>query len=262
MADIENNPVGVVVGGANGIGESCARLMHARGWKVVIVDRDAEAAEALASEISGEAIILDVTDAVAVEQAASDFESRFGSMQGLVVSSGVFQEHVPVEDTDLTNLDRILSVNFAGTYLAVRFFGRVMARSGSGSIVTLASAVAHMSTPSNIYSPTKAAILNMTKSFAGEWGRSGVRVNSVSPGITLVPRVRERLGSGSRYPKNIEEMMALGRCVEPDEVAETVEFLLSSRASGITGSDIIVDCGWIAAALWPSYGGLRDPEEA
>ncbi len=74
---------------------------------------------------------------------------------------------------------------------------------------------------------------------------AAVRVNSVSPGVTLVPRMVERKRSGDRYPPDLDEQMALGRCVEPREVGEVVEFLCSDRASGVTGIDMVVDCGWM-----------------
>jgi NAD(P)-dependent dehydrogenase (short-subunit alcohol dehydrogenase family) len=250
-------PLGLVVGGANGIGAACSKLMRERGWSVIIADRDMDSARELANGISAEALELDVTDAATVEAAALRFSESGQVLQGLVVSSGTFQQNIPISETDPDDLERILKVNFAGTYRVLRAFGLTMARKRGGSIVTLSSVLGHVSTPLNIYGPTKAAVLNMTKSLASEWGRSGVRVNSVSPGITLVPRVRARKESGTRYPKDIDDHMALGRCVEPEEVAEAVEFLLSARASAITGTDLLVDCGWVAGGLWSSYGGLR-----
>ena len=257
MGDRETQGVGIVFGGGNGIGAACCRLMRERGWQVVVADFDEDGARAVAREVDGLALRVDVRDAAAVTRAADDVEARLGTPCGLVMSAGTFQDNQPVHDTPPDALERILSVNFAGTHHVNRVFGSRMAARGRGSIVNLASATGHASTPLNIYGPTKAAIINMTRSLAGEWGRSGVRVNSVSPGITLVPRVVERRRSGTRYGGNLDEQMALGRCVEPAEVAEVVEFLLSRRASAITGTDIVVDCGWLVGSLWNSYGGVR-----
>ena len=251
--------IAVVVGGGNGIGAACCRLMRGRGWTVVAADNDAVAAQAIAAETEGYGFGVDVRDADALDRLVADIETTVGPIAALVVSSGTFQDNVPLAQTPRDALDRILSVNFAGTYNVNRAFGPRIAASGGGSIVNLSSVTGHSSTPLNIYGPTKAAIINMTKSFAGEWGRSGVRVNSVSPGVTLVPRVVERRKSGVRYPTNLDEQMALGRCVEPSEVAEAVEFLCSPRASAITGTDLVVDCGWMTASLWTSYGGVRPP---
>jgi NAD(P)-dependent dehydrogenase (short-subunit alcohol dehydrogenase family) len=135
-----------------------------------------------------------------------------------------------------------------------------MAAHGGGSIVNLGSTTGTMATPLSIYGPSKSAVIGMTRTFAGEWGRSGVRVNSVSPGITLVPRVLARMQSESgRYGADPAEGTALGRLVEPAEVAETIAFLASDRASAITGIDLIVDCGWGVSAGWSMYGGVRRP---
>jgi NAD(P)-dependent dehydrogenase (short-subunit alcohol dehydrogenase family) len=257
MSDRGAPGIGVVFGGGNGIGAACCRVMRERGWQVVVADFDEDGAQAVAREVDGLALRVDVRDRAAIERASSDVEAKLGHLTGLVVSSGTFQDNQPVQDTPADALERILSVNFAGTHHVNRVFGLRMAARGRGSIVNLASVTGQASTPLNIYGPTKAAIINMTRSFAGEWGRSGVRVNSVSPGVTLVPRVVERRRTGARYGANLDEQMALGRCVEPNEVAEAVEFLLSARASAITGTDLVVDCGWLVGSLWNTYGGVR-----
>jgi len=257
MQDDRTTKVGVVFGGGNGIGAACCRLMHERGWHVAVADFDAEGATAVAREVKGLAFPVDVRDPDAVTRVANEVEAQLGPPAGLVVSSGTFQDNLPLQDTPADALERILAVNFAGTHHVNRVFGLRMAARGRGSIVNIASVTGQASTPLNIYGPTKAAIINMARSLAGEWGRSGVRVNSVSPGVTLVPRVVERRRTGARYGGNVDEQMALGRCVEPSEVAEPVEFLLSDRASAITGIDVVVDCGWLVGSLWNTYGGVR-----
>jgi NAD(P)-dependent dehydrogenase (short-subunit alcohol dehydrogenase family) len=98
-------------------------------------------------------------------------------------------------------------------------------------------------------------VVALTRNLASEWGRAGVRVNAVSPGSTLVPRVEERIRSG-RYAADPGEFTALGRMVRPNEVAEAIEFLASSRASAITGVNLVVDAGWDVASTWAQYGGV------
>ncbi|TDR92886.1 SDR family NAD(P)-dependent oxidoreductase [Enterovirga rhinocerotis] len=256
-----SEPIAVIVGGANGIGAATARVMRARGWVVVIGDRDMRAGEELARELGGAAYEIDVAEAGSLAALAEISEREIGATTALIVSSGVFQPNEPIETSDAGLFEQITRINLAGTYHADRAFGTRMAARGRGSIVNLSSVTGHGSTPLNIYAPTKAAIINLSKSLAGEWGRSGVRVNSVSPGITLVPRVVERKRAGNRYPADLDQRMALGRCVEPSEVGEAVEFLASDRASAITGTDLVVDCGWITASLWEAYGGTRPPRQ-
>jgi NAD(P)-dependent dehydrogenase (short-subunit alcohol dehydrogenase family) len=97
----------------------------------------------------------------------------------------------------------------------------------------------------------------MTQNFAAQYGKSGVRVNSVSPGAVLVPRVKAR--PPGRYASDIDSQMALGRRIEPEEVANGVEFLLSDRASAITGTDLLIDAGWAVANPWSIFGGVPGP---
>ena len=109
-----------------------------------------------------------------------------------------------------------------------------MADEGRGSIVNIASIAALGSMPVHAYGTSKAGVVALTRNLAGEWGRAGVRVNVVSPGSTLVPRVEARVKSG-RYAADPGAFTALGRMVRPNEVAEAIEFLASDRASAITG---------------------------
>lgn len=251
--------VAVVIGGANGIGEATGRLLAARGWRVALADLDEAAGKAVAADLAAPFFRLDVADRAAVEALPGQVEAALGPAAALVVSSGAFQRNVPAEEQDPAELDRILAINVKGTWYANRAFGVGMARRrAGGSIVNLASTTASLATPLSIYGPSKSAIVGMTRSFAGEWGRAGVRVNAVSPGITLVPRVRARLRSEpGRYGADPAEGTALGRLVEPAEVAETIAFLCSDRASAITGIDLTVDCGWGVSAGWAMYGGVR-----
>ncbi|MEJ1978755.1 MAG: SDR family oxidoreductase [Acetobacteraceae bacterium] len=249
--------VAVVLGGGNGIGEAICTVMAAQGWRVAVADLDGQRAEAVAGQVGGQAFAVDVTDAAALEAVADGVEARLGAPTALVVSSGVFQTNMPVEDDTLEAWRRLVQVNLEGCFLSNRIFGGRMAKLGRGSIVNIASVTGMLPTPLNAYGPAKAAMINMTQSLAGEWGRSGVRVNAVSPGVTLVPRIIARRQAGARYAGDPADITALGRCVEPSEVAEAVEFLSSDRASAITGVNLPVDCGWLVGAGWAMYGGAR-----
>ena len=249
--------IALVIGGANGIGAACSRLMVERAWRVVIVDTDTKAGQQLASEIGGYSFTADVSSMEAMEQLADKVESEIGPVTSLVVSSGTFQTNIPVAKTSLEDWNRIMRVNLDGTYFANRAFGTRMAARGFGSIVNIASLCGMASTPLHAYGPSKAAIINLTQCLAGEWGRAGVRVNSVSPGSTLVPRVIANQKAGGRYASEPGTHMALGRCVEPIEVAEGIEFLASDRASAITGVNLLIDAGWLVAGTWGLYGGVR-----
>ena len=257
MSDGGERPAAVVIGGGNGIGEAVCRLMDERGWRVVVADIDTGAAERVAGAVGGLAVGLDIADEAAVEGAAGRIEREAGPAAALVVAAAAFQDIVPAEDLPLAEWERILRINLTGTLIADRAFGRRMVARRRGSIVNIASIAALGSMPAEAYGTSKAGVVHLTKNLAGEWGRAGVRVNAVSPGSTLVPRMRERLKSG-RYAGDPGEFTALGRMVEPNEVAEAVEFLASERASAITGQNLVVDAGWEVAATWAQLGGVRE----
>ncbi len=252
-----NGKLAVVTGGASGIGESCATLLSEQGFRIVIADRDAERASAVASAMGATAYSVDVSDAASIERFAKRVDEECGPVAVLVTSAGITQKPISPEELPIEDWDRVLSVDFRGTYLCCRTFGAGMARRSGGSIVTIASVAGSRSMPLHAYAPAKAAVISMTKCLAAEWGRSGVRVNSVSPGYTLTPLVRDLFSSGQRDPTALVANSAFGRLVEPREVAEAVAFLASDRASAITGVDLPVDAGWLVTPSWSTYGGLR-----
>jgi NAD(P)-dependent dehydrogenase (short-subunit alcohol dehydrogenase family) len=248
--------IAVVIGGGNGIGEAACRLMNVRGWSLAVVDRDADAAGRVAGELAALAVTADVALEHDVDRAVAHIERELGAADALVVAAAIFQDVLPPGELPMEVWNRTLDVNLTGTYLANRAFGTRMAQRGRGSIVNIASIAAIASMPVHAYGTSKAAVVALTRNLAGEWGRAGVRVNCVSPGSTRVPRVEARLRSG-RYAADPGEFTALGRIVEPSEVAEAIEFLASERASAITGVNLVVDAGWHVAGSWAQYGGVR-----
>src|SRR5438105_4467379 len=136
---------GVVIGGANGIGASTCRAMSQRGWQVAVVDLDKAAAEGLAQEVGGVAYALDISDLAAVEDLAATMEREHGRVSGLVVAAAAFQDKFAPDEFPMDLWRRIINVNIEGTFNANRVFAARMARSGGGSIVNVASIVAHAS---------------------------------------------------------------------------------------------------------------------
>ena len=244
----------VVIGGANGIGAACCRLMTTRGWRIAVGDYDGEAAKMVADEIGGYGFQIDIRDLGRLEQSASEIERDVGPVHSLVAAAGAFQDRFTPDDFPMDLFRTVLSVNIEGTFNCNRAFGVAMVRRRKGSIVNIASSTAYGSSPLHAYGPSKAAIVNMSRTLAGQWGRAGVRVNSVSPGATVVARVMAR--KPGRYAADLDSQMALGRRVQPSEVAEGVEFLASDRASAITGIDLLIDAGLVTASAWGIYGGV------
>ncbi len=244
----------VVLGGGNGIGAACATLMAERGWRLAVADLQESAAKEVAARIGGQGFGVDISDPHALEVLAETVEQALGPVDALVVCAAMFQERYAPEDLPLDVFRKIMAVNVEGTFVANTVFGTRMAARGSGSIVNIASVNAHVSSPTHAYGPSKAAVLNITRNLAAQWGRSGVRVNSISPGNVLVERMLAR--PPGRYATNLENYMALGRRIQPAEIAEGVEFLASDKASAVTGSDLLMDAGLFAANGWAAYGGV------
>ena len=246
----------VILGGANGIGAACAHLLFARGWQVVVADIDAAAAETTAAACGGTAVRVDVLDEHSIEAAAGEIEVRTGPIYGLVNAAAIFAPQMPPEQLPMETWDRIVDSAYRGTYVACVAFGRRMAGHGAGAIVNISSMVGQRPNHGHAYYSAKAAVNMLTEGMAGEWGRSGVRVNAVSPGFVAVPRMVANIRDGKRYAISPAEMSALGRLVEPAEVAESIAFLLSDRASAITGANLAVDAGVLATNGWLVHGGV------
>lgn len=249
-------PVAVVTGGAGGIGEATAKLLIEEGWRVVVADMDAARSEEVARRLGAFALPIDIADETSVDSAASWVEREVGPCSGLVACAAHLENPHRPQAQDIVEFDRILAVNLRGTFLTMAKFGSAMLARGSGSIVTIGSITALNSSPLVAYGPSKAGIIAMTRDFAGAWGRKGVRVNCVCPGPTRTPAVEASYARGERDPALMAAQTALGRLVEPRDVAEAVAFLLSDRAKSITGVVLPVDAGTLVTQLWALYGGI------
>lgn len=247
--------VAVITGGGGGIGAACASRLAASGWHVVVCDIDGERAQAVAQQVGGSGFTLDIADAGAVEALAKRIETEIGACGALVACAAHLENPHPPEQQDPAQWQRILDVNVGGSFNTCRAFGSRMAERGQGAIVTIASITALGSSPLVAYGPSKAAVIAMTRNLAVAWGRKGVRVNCVAPGPTLTPAVLASHARGERDPQTMIKATALGRLVQPDEIAAPVDFLLSPSAGAITGVILPVDAGVMVTGLWQMYGG-------
>lgn len=252
----QSSAVAVVTGGASGIGAACCRELARRGYKVAVADIDEAAAARVAAEIDGAAFAVDVADEASAEDLAERVERALGPVDALVNSAGVIQVPLSPETLPLSSWDEVVRVDQRGTYVACLAFGRRMAARGHGAIVNIASIAGMRSMPLHAYAPAKAAVISMTECLAAEWGRSGVRVNAVSPGYTRTPALQAAIDRGQRDVTALEDNSALGRMVEPEEIAKAVAFLAGGDAAAITGANLPVDAGWLVATSWKTYKGL------
>jgi NAD(P)-dependent dehydrogenase (short-subunit alcohol dehydrogenase family) len=253
--------VAIVTGGASGIGAACCRALAAEGMKVAVLDLG-DRANALATELGGRPYSADVSDEHALSACAARIEAEMGPVAVLVNNAGVIQAPVRPSMLDMKLWDDVVRVDQRGVWLGCVVFGQRMVERRRGSIVNIASIVSLRSVPLHAYGPAKAAVASMTANLAAEWGPAGVRVNAVSPGFVQTPALRAEIDAGRRDLSLLAANAALGRTVEMEEVAQAVVFLAGDKASAITGVNLPVDCGWLAASSWGSHGGLRGPEGA
>ncbi|MDP6690467.1 MAG: SDR family oxidoreductase [Alphaproteobacteria bacterium] len=243
----------LVTGGASGIGLALARRFAQAGDQVLLADLNDTAGQAMAGELGGAYRHLDVADESSVMAAVADIEQDIGPIEVLVNSAGLLQNRAETESFPLDEHDRIWAVNYRGSYLMCRACAPRMANRGGGAILNIASINSFTPLPLPAYTPTKAAIGSLTGVLAGEFGPSGVRINAVAPGFTLTPALQSRIESGDRDAAGMEALSTLGRLVTPEEVAEAGFFLCSDAASAITGVNLPVDCGYMAAISYNTY---------
>lgn len=254
---MSNKKVVVVTGGASGIGLETATKLIEQGWRVAIADISTEAATQAAAKLGADALGCgcDVTDEESLRRAADTIEAKIGQIFGLVCCAGVAQKPGALADLSRGDIERVFATHVTGTLLTGRVMAeRMLSNASAGAIVNIASVVAHSPGPTFAYAPAKAAVLNLTKSMAAEWGRRGIRVNSVSPGWTETPFLTQR--SSTESPRNLDQLksvMLLGRLLRPREIANVCAFLLSDEASGLIGTDIIVDGGFLAGRGYAPY---------
>ena len=239
--------VAVVTGAGQGIGRAIAVALAARGVRVVVTDRNTETGTAVAKEIGGDFLPLDVSDARAVAGVAGEVVRRFDRVDVLVNNAGIAHEDDALDVTDEV-WHRVLDVDLTGTFVASREFGRHFVSRGSGSIVNISSIAAFIGTNPEYhvaYDVAKAGVSQLARSLAVEWARYGVRVNAVAPGRTRTP-ILDTVGMDDpRRMTQWIDQIPMGRLLEAEEIAAAVAFV-ALDATAMTGQTLLVDGGQIA----------------
>ena len=240
--------VAIITGGAHGMGESEARLFAREGAAVVIADVLADKGEAVAADINagqGRAMFVrtDVTSETDWKDLIAKTIAAYGKLDILVNNAGISGSAVGDQDS-LEGWNKLIAINQTGVFLGTTLAAKEMAKAGKGAIVNLSSIMGFIggAEGSMGYSASKGAVRIMSKSAALRWGPDGVRVNTVHPGY--MPAMLNGTNAGGRAAKI--PITPLRRLGEPIEVAHAVLFLASDDASFITGTELVVDGGYIA----------------
>ena len=248
-----NGKVGLVTGAGSGIGKATVELLAVRGATVVAADISSPAPNQAAG-CRTEVIQLDVTDESAVAAAVGQIAARHGRLDFLVTAAGI-QRYGTAADTTAGQWREVMAVNLDGAFHAVKHALPLLRASGAGAIVLVSSVQAFV-TQSGVaaYTTSKGGLVALTRSIAVDEAGHGVRANAVCPGSVDTPMLRwaaARFSDGTQAAA--DDLVAtwgrshpLGRVAKPEEVAEAIAFLVSERASFITGIALPVDGGLLA----------------
>ena len=239
----------LITGAARGLGLEFARALTAHGARVVMADILADDVTAAAARLreggaDATAVTLDLADESSVEACAAAAVQAMGGIDGLVNNGAITNSGGrTLHELDTATWDRVMQVNVRGTWLMTRACSAALAASGHGAVVNLASDTALWGAPKLLaYVASKGAVISMTYALARELGESGVTVNAVAPGLTLVeatqyvPEARHRLYRDQR---------ALSRDQMPEDVCGAVVFALSPLARFLTGQVLAVNGGFV-----------------
>ena len=242
----------LVTGGGSGIGRAAALSFAAEGARVAVSDVDATGGEqtvSLIAQAGGEAIFIraDVSQSAQVQAMVDTVVSHFGRLDCAFNNAGIEIEHLPLAESEEATFDRIMNVNVKGVWLCMKHEIAQMLKQGGGSIVNTASVAGLVGAPTQpIYAGSKHAVVGMTKSAAAEYGRAGIRINAVCPGVIRTPMMDRAIEREPRRQKLIEKIHPIGRLGEAQEIADAALWLLSDSASFVTGHQLAVDGGLTA----------------
>lgn len=237
----------VVTGAARGIGLATTQLFLEQGWRVAMVDRDADELTRAAAALTGvHPIFADISDKAQVEMMRQETLAVFGRVDALINNAGVAL-FGRAEKTGFDGWREVMETNLDGIFLCIQALAPELAKT-KGAIVNIASISGlRASTLRVAYGTSKAAVIHLTKQFAVELGEQGIRVNCIAPGP-----VRTKLAMAVHAPEIIAayyDAIPLNRYGEAREIAEGIVFLASDKASFITGQTLAVDGGFDAAGV-------------
>ena len=241
----------LITGGAQGIGEACARLFLEQGAKVVIVDIQSERGQSLASQLQqlGHEILFiasDIGNKIEVDAVIKKVIAQHGRLDVLVSNAGIFKA-APFLEVSESDFDEVLRVNLKGAFLMGQAAARVMKDQGGGAIVHMSSVNGVLAIPEIAsYNVSKGGLNQLTRAMALALADDGIRVNAVAPGTIATELASKAVLTSEEARNKILGRTPMKRLGDPSEVAHVVAFLASDAASYITGEVITVDGGRMA----------------
>lgn len=229
----------LITGPTRGIGLAIARLFRQAGAELVLADKQAEACEDLASELSAVSLPTDVADPDDLEHLADGC----GEIDILVCNAGIAGRGGPMHEAPAEERERLFATNMQHPLLLTGLLAPRMVQRGKGSIVLLSSIAGLRGTAAiGLYGMTKAAVSQLARNLAVEWGPHGIRANAIAPGLVATEWADVIIGNSAAKEKRLQAT-PLRRVAEPNEIASVALFLASDASSFITGQTIVADGG-------------------
>lgn len=249
--------VSVITGAGSGIGEATAIRLAKEGSKVILVGRTEKKLNNVANKIdlnhpnAAEVFAADVTLEKDVSTLAEYIEKNHGSLH-VVINSAGGSATSKIRDITVEEWDQIFALNLRSVFLVSKILGNLMTKSLDNEKYKKDRAIINVASLSGYkagaqiphYSASKAAVINFTRALANEFAAFGIRVNSVSPGFVETPLIEEGM-KNQRFIESLKRNTALRRAGRPEEIANVISFMASPEASYMTGSDVLVDGGWL-----------------
>lgn len=239
----------LITGGGSGIGLATAQQLVDAGANVVLAGRSPERLEKAVRDLAAEdrvlAVPTDVSRTADLDALVGQVRQRFGRLDGVFANAGIASSARSADVTE-ADFDQVTGTNFKGAYFTVQ--KALPLFDDGGSVVLNSSWLVHRGVGlASVYAASKAAVLNLARTLAPDLAERGIRVNTITPGHVATEMFDGVTGGNDQVREFFRSQVALGRLGEPADIAEAVVFLLSPRASYVTGQEFVIDGGLVSS---------------